>query len=218
MAMTVLAQYLITRMVTGRDSRHVTIVCSLKEAHPFIKAYWAFADVVLQANEQQIEQADFVFEFNTPCSYRMGKATKQSISDSYAIQLGVGLLRVKPPVLVEDTPVMHGLVLLAHRNVMDGVPLEWPHQNAFCQILAKRDIPYFCLEANASWDEIRKAVGRASLVVGTKGTPTLIAASANKVVLELYPPQEYAEWFKKSTRRTYRMIYGKLEDMTSDFV
>lgn len=220
-AMDVLSHYLITRMVTGRDSRNVVVVCPLKEMHRFVKASWVFVEVVEEPTEQQLEEAEVTFEFSIERSYKMTKGVQKSMADSFAIQLGVGLLRTLPPILVEDTFEEKGKVLVADRAIKDGRDASWvwPHKEAFIELLDGNDIPCTILNETASWDETRLAVGRASVVVGVRGTATLMASAASKLVIELeQSSQAHREWLRKTKKMNYRMAYGRLEDMTADFI
>ena len=220
MASTVLANYLITRMVTGRDSNNVTVVCPSK-AVSFVKQSWYWANVVEEATQEQIEEAEMTFEFDTRGSYLMAKEVRKSIGDCFAIQLGVGLMQTLPAILVEDTPVDPHRILVASRHQDDGRDLTWfwPYEQEFCNLLEEEDVPYSWLRPDAEWDEMRQAVGRAEVVVGVRGTPTLMAAGANKVLMELSADYNgHSEWFRKSKASNYRLMYGDLNNMTAEFV
>lgn len=227
-ASVVMAQYLISRMVMGRQVDEVVVVCKWEELHKYLNACWAWAVVVTEPTRQQIKEADFVFEFEAENSYRMTKAVKKHIAEAFAIQLGVGLMRFLPPVLVEDVKEELGLVLVAERSQMDSPSIQteyveelwrWSHLEDFVARLKESKIPVEYLSRLASWEEIRMAVGKASVVVGVRSSVTLIAAAANRLVMELSPDNMgHSEWFRKKECGTYRMMYGKLKDMTSIFV
>lgn len=220
-ASVVMSQYLISRMVMGRSVDEVVVVCKWEELHKYLNACWAWAVVVIEPTEQQIVEADFVFEFDAERSYRTTKAVKKHIAEAFAIQLGVGLMRFLPPVLVEDRPEEVGVLLVAERNKIDVVDESWiwPYREEFIEKMNEAGIPVTFLSSGAGWDEMRAAVGRASVVIGIRSSVTLIAASANRLVMELSPDNMgHNEWFRKKECGTYRMIYGKLVDMTSMFV
>ena len=221
MAAHVLSQYMVTRLVMARDARNVTIVCPCEEIIPFVQSMWIFAEVVKEATPEQVENANMTFEFDTTRCYSMTEKVEKGIADSLAIQLGVGLWRSLPAVFIEQWPEEKGLVLLAERNNLDGVDdsWEWPHKLAFLEEAMKRDIPLTTLPAAATWDETKEAVACASLVVGVRSTATLIACAANKLVVEMTPSDKgHANWFKKTDKPFYRMMYGPLGKMTADFV
>jgi len=221
MAGTVLSHYLITRMVTGRDSTSVTIVCPCEKMIPFIKASWYSAVVVKEATQEQIESSDMTFEFDAEGSYRLTEAVKKGIAESFAIQLGVGFIPHQAPILVEDTPEEEHSIAVVSRQLDDGLDSAWiwPHQQAFIDLLEKNEVEYNFLREDADWDEMRKVVGRARVVVGVRGTPTLMAVSGNKLVVELSSSMRgHSEWFRKSKAPTYRVIFGDLKDMNADFV
>lgn len=57
----------------------------------------------------------------------------------------------------------------------------------------------------------------AHVVVGLRGPETYAAAAAGRYVLELYPAEDYPkQWLSKWACRTYRMIYGTREKLTSE--
>jgi len=221
MAAHVISQYMVTRLVMARDALNTTIVCPCEAIHPYVKACWDLAEVVKEPTEKQIENSKFTFEFDSNRAYLMTQEVQKNIQDSLAIQLGVGLWKYLPSVLVENTPENAGLVLVAERNVLDGVDesWEWPWREEFIRLGHERQIPMSWIDKNVGWDEIRKAVGRASVVVGVRSTVTLIAASANKLTMELSPEDKgHPEWFRKTDKPFYQMMYGRLEQMTAEFV
>jgi hypothetical protein len=220
-ASTVLSQYMISRIVMARSVDEVVVVSRHKDVHKYLNACWAWAETVTEPTEQQIEEVDFVFEFNAESSYKVTQAAKKHVAEAFGIQLGVGLMRFLPPVLVEDTKEDVGLVLVADRNIMDGYDDSWvwPHRPNFCAQLEESNIPFIFLPVDASWEDIRTMVGRASVVVGVRSSTTLIAASANRIVMELSPADKgHKEWFRKKECATYRMMYGELGNMTAPFV
>lgn len=220
-ASVVLSQYLISRMVMGRQVDKVVVVCRHEDLHKYLNACWAWAVVVTEPTRQQIEEADFVFEFDGASSYRLTQEIQKHIAEAFAIQLGVGLMRFLPPVLVEDRPEEVGTLLVAERNRLDGTDESWKwiHREDFIERLHEGNIPVTFLHSGAGWDEIRAAVGRASVVVGVRSSVTLIAAASNRLVMELSPDEKgHKEWFRKKECGTYRMMYGKLQDMTTIFV
>lgn len=220
-ASVVMSQYLISRMVMGRPVDEVVVVCRHEELHGYLNACWAWAVVVTEPTRQQIDEADLVFEFDAASSYRLTKEVQKHIAEAFAIQLGVGLMRFLPPVLVEDVREEPGLLLLAERNLMDRTDESWvwPHLEDFGARLKEGNIPISFLPECADWEQTRAAVGRASVVVGVRSSVTLIAAAANRLVMELSPDDKgHKEWFRKKECGTYRMMYGKLQDMTSIFV
>ncbi len=220
-ASVVMSQYLISRMVMGRQVDDVVVVCRHEELHKYLNACWAWAVVVVEPTKQQLNEADLVFEFESSSSYRLTQEVQKHIAEAFAIQLGVGLMRFLPPVLVEDVTEEPGLVLVAERNLLDewDESWQWPHLTDFCMRLEEGGIPISFLSEDAGWDEIRTAVGKASVVVGVRSSVTLVAAAANRLVMELSPDDKgHKEWFRKKECGTYRMMYGKLQDMTSIFV
>jgi hypothetical protein len=217
----VMAQYLISRLVTGRNADEVVVVCLHKELHGYLRACWGLAEVVDEPTRQQIDEADVIFEFDAAKAYQITKAVEKPMAEAFSEMLGVGLMRFLPPVLVEDAKEEPGLVLVATRNLNDGVApsWEWPHLTDFCNRLYELDIPAVWLPAEAGWDETRALVGRSSVVVGVRGSATLMAAAANRIVVELVPEEKaHKEWVRKKECATYRMLYGDLKNMTSIFV
>lgn len=220
-ASVVLSQYLISRMVMSRSVKDVVVVCRNEELHGYLKACWVWAVVVVEPTREQINAADFVFEFDSKSSYRVTQAVKKNVAEAFAIQLGVGLMRFLPPVLVEDRPEEIGTLLVAERNKMDGTDESWvwKYHEDFVTTLRENDVPVTFLGSEVGWEEIRNAVGRASVVVGVRSSVTLVAAASNRLVLELSPSTKgHQDWFRKKECATWRMIYGDLNTMSSGFV
>lgn len=221
-ASVVMSQYLISRMVMGRPVEEVTVVCEDAELGPYLKACWAWAVVVTKPTQQQVDEADFICEFDSSSAYRATQAVNKHLAEALAIQLGVGLMRFLPPILVEDRPEEVGTLLVAERNKKDGpedVSWVWPHREDFIERVQELGINVTFLPSGAGWDEMRAAVGRASVVVGVRSSVTLIAASANRLVMELSPEgKSHRDWMRKKECGTYRMIHGRLQDMTALFV
>lgn len=221
-ASTVMSQYLISRIVMGRGVKDVVVVSRWKELHSYLKACWIWAEVVDIPTVEQLEKSALVFPFDSESSYRMTEAVEKHIAEAFAIQLGVGLMRFLPAVLVEDIKEEPGMVLVAERNEKDATGVvcwRWNYLQDFVEMLKKNDIPVSFLGSEASWEEIRQAVGKASVVVGVRSSVTLVAAAANRIVMELQPSGfVHKNWFRKKECPTYRMIFGDLNVMTPEFV
>lgn len=214
-AVPVLMQYLETRIVTDRAAGEVTIVCH-EEMQSFVQSCWWPAQMVSEIQEGH-KEADLIFDFDTDIAWELGKAQKKYLSDIYAIQLGVGLLRILPPILLpcREEP---GYTLVVARNKNDR-PLEgtWPHREAFIELGHEQDISMGYLHSGAGWQETLAAVGRASVVVGVRSTATMVAAAAGKIVLELNSESwGYQEWMAKWNCRTYTAARGDLQLMTAE--
>lgn len=220
-ASVVLSQYLISRMVIDRAVKDVVVVCKNEELHDYLRACWVWAKVVVEPTESQLVESDFVFEFNAESSYRVTQAVRKHVAEAFAIQLGVGLMRFLPPVLVEDRTEDIGTVLVAERNRMDGVDESWiwPYREEFVAMLEQKGVPVIFLDCEAGWEEIKDMVGKASVVVGVRSSVTTVAAAANRLVMELSPDSKgHRDWFRKKECATWKMIYGSLSSMSSSFV
>ena len=222
-ASVVMSQYLQTRMVLGRSSSDVVIVCKNREVHSYLNACWGQATVTEKATEDQIEDADFVFSFDERSSYQLTKEVQKHMSDAFGIQLGVNLLRFLPAILVEDQKEDVSKTLIVERTEQDGRRgfgvWDWVWMEDFVALLKEQGVPIKVLGKQAGWEETRIAVGQASVVIGVRGTATTMGAAANRLVLELVPDQAgHQDWVRKKECRTYRMIYGDMDKMTSEFV
>jgi hypothetical protein len=221
MALTVFAQYMLIRSVLGRSADAPVVVYKREQLHGLIRSCWPTTIAVVEPTRQQLDEADFVHEFDTESTYRITEAVEKPIGESFAIRLGAHMMRLLPPVLVEDEREEIGMVLLAERNNMDGTDESWywPHKEALWEQLLETKIPVQFLPKDADWEILRTAVGRSSVVIGPRSSVTLLAAAANRVVIELAPVDKgHKEWFRKPECQTYRMLRGRLEDMTSIFV
>lgn len=219
-AISVIMQYLETRVVVGRTMEKVTIKCP-DQLQSFVKACWWPAEVVTELTEEH-KDADLVVDFDTDVAYELAVAQKKYLSDVYAIQLGVGLLRILPPIAVENYKEESGYVLVVERNKHDRplIGAEWMAQREkFIEIGQENDIQMGYLDGGAYWKETLSAVGRASVVVGIRGTATMVAASAGKIVLELASSSwEHQNWMGKWHNRNFSMAYGKIEDMSPEML
>jgi hypothetical protein len=219
-ATTVMMHYLVTRLVVGKIPDSVTVVCKEPAFTTIIKANWPWATVMYEPSDNQLDNADMVFEFDTERAYALTKNVQKHVAEAYGIQLGVGLFRILPPILVEDIPEVRGHLLVADRNIKDR-PLpgsDWKHLNAFVKIGEEQGVPITTLGPGACFEEMRQAVGRSAAVVGVRGTATLLAGAAGKIVYELSPDSQHPQWMTKYEDPLYRMAYGKLDDMVPDFV
>jgi hypothetical protein len=219
-ALPVMMNYLAARVVVGRHPESVTLICRNEELHKLADAFWKDITVISEITSEVLEKADFIFEFDTENAYQITKNVKKHISEAYGIQLGVALARILPPVLVEDVKEIPGRVLVVERNHRDRYlpEADWEFDQEFLYIAKQQKIPAEFLYSVASYEQIRMAVGRCSVVVGPRSTATLIAAAAGKIVLELYPDTEYPNWMGKFECRSYKMVCGKLSEMGGELV
>jgi hypothetical protein len=220
-AIPVMGHYLAGRNVIGRDCKDVTVVCNNQELTKLIRSYWIWAKVTAEVTQDELQQADFIYEFDSEMAYKISSSVEKHISDAFGIQLGAGLTRFLPSILTEDTPEVSGSVLVVERNGMDR-PLgdsHWKHRERFIEIGQENEIKMAFLGAGAYFEETRCAVGRASVVVGVRGAATLVAAAAGKIVMELVPRGEFhKQWMTKWENSFYRMAYGTLDDMIPEYV
>jgi hypothetical protein len=219
-ALPVLTHYLALRGVIGNHPESVTVICKNSELTKLIKAHWPSAAIVQKPEQSVLDKADMVYDFDTERAYRLTEKIEKHIAEAYGIQLGVGLTRILPPIFVEDWKEENGYLLVVERNKRDR-PLEgalWPHREKFIEVGQEQKIPMGYLDSGAYFEETRCAVGKAAAVVGVRGTATLIAAAAGKIVFELSPDSQHAKFMTKWENRRYRMAYGKLEEMVVEFV
>jgi hypothetical protein len=220
-ALTVVAQYMLIRMVMGRSTKELVVVCKHEELHPLVKACWVWAKVVTAPTREQLEEADLIHEFDAESTYRVTEAVRKPIGESFAIKLGAHMVRLLPPILVEDVQEDIGLVLVAARNKRDRTDesWRWPYLEDFVDQLKASQVPVEFLPEDVGWEELRRAVGRASVIIGVRGSATLVAAAANRLVIELYPSGKgHPFWFGKQECTTYRVLYGAMENMSPAFV
>jgi hypothetical protein len=209
-------QYLEDRAVMERAPEKVTLVCEREDTHEFLRACWKGMDVVSEAGKEK-EEADLVFEFNPEVAYRLTEKVEKHIVESYGVQLGTMPFMKLPPVAMEIGQEERGLVSIAFS---DKDRWEWPHWKEFDGLLSKEEVPiHNDLVETLGWKWLLHSVSKASVVVGVRGAATLMAAAMGKIVMELSPEEGgHRNWMPKWENKKYRMIYGKLEDMTADFV
>ncbi len=220
MAMVTTTQYLASRMVMQRAFQDVTIVCKNKELHNFARASWVWATVVDELPKETRNTADLMFEFDTEKAYSLTKAVEKPIYEAYGIQLGIALTPYPVPVLVEQWREEPGRVLVCgERPLIDGSECEWRWYSDFIQMGNKNEISMTSVHWGDTFDQIRQKIAECSVVVGVRSIATLLGAVANKYVIELAPDSEsHRYWFKKAHNRNYRMLYGKINDATAEFV
>lgn len=220
-ALPVVNHYMMQRRITGRPSENLIVVTELEELTPLIKAGWKFAKVQRELSEQDKAEADIIFEFSTERAYQMTHILQNHITDAFSLQVGVSVLKKLPAVLVETCgKEVLSSVLYISRNAKDELrDWAWPYLDKFVAIAQENNISVSCLYPDATLEEMRAAIARASVVVGVRGTGTLLAAAAHKIVMELSPDtHEHRHWMPKWEDGKYRMIYGPLKNMTAEFV
>lgn len=209
-------QYLEDREVNERGAETVTIVCEREDMHGFLGACWKGAEVVAQVGKEK-DEADLVFEFSPEVAYRLTEKVEKHIVESYGVQLGTMPFMKLPPVAMEVGQEEPGLVSIAFGNEDKW---EWPYWREFDSFLVQQEVPiHNDLVETLGWKWLCHSVSKASVVVGVRGAATLLASAMGKIVMELSPEEGgHRNWMPKWENRKYRMIYGKLEDMTAEFV
>jgi hypothetical protein len=204
-----------------RPPAKITLVCKWPELTLFLKSCWKGVEVVTKLGEKEKDEADLLFAFDMELIYKWSKLVEKHISTAAAFYLGTQVLVKFPPVAMVPRVEIPGLVLVvAQRSHMEGAH-EWPwfwDWNGFMKLGAQQKITMNALYGKESWEKIREEVSRASVVVGLRGTATLLAAAMGKVVMELSPDLYHREWTSKWESVRYRMIYGKLHEMPADFI
>lgn len=220
----VIMQYLEGLLVMNKQEyKDVVIACENTEMHKVIQACWKWARVINYVDVEDLKDAELIFEFDTELAYELTKAIEKGMGESYAIQLGVGLHRILPPVLIETYIEERGRVLIADRSKYDR-PLEgqndWKDEcDKLKDILHDNGIRVAHLDPGANFIETCCSVARASAVVGIRSTATLLASAAGKLVIELaYPKWGHKHWTTKWDNRGYRLMYGELPEMKAEFI
>lgn len=213
-------QYLEDRLITGREVISVSIASKFEELHKVLAACWDGAAVVKELSEEQKKEVDLIFEFNAATSYSVTKAVEKHIVSSFGILLGTEPFTQLPPIANPTRETIPGLVLIVGRSKLDSSrPWVWDELESFGKIALARGAPIDILDDDAPWEEILKRVGAASVVVGLRGTATLVAVIFDKIVVELYPNDyEHKDWMSKPESKKYREFYGPLERMSGPFI
>lgn len=230
-----ISQYLENRLVmteAQRDSRigfviparnpigRVAVVCPLAEIHHFIESCWSKIEVTTEVMDEQKEMADLVIELNPALAYRLTLGVKKHITEAYGIMIGAVPMMILPAIAMPIVREESGSVLVVGRHHLDSQrDWKWEHEEEFVRMGVEGGLPVKTISEEASYDELARAVARASVVIGVRSTGTLLAAAFRKVVMELNPEGfEHKEWMSKWENKAYRMIYGDLQDMTAWFV
>ena len=220
-ALPVVTHYMVQRRIVGRSSENVFVVTELDELTSLIVAGWRFAQVRGTLDEADRDSADLLFEFSTENAYKMTSVSQKHITDAFSMQLGVAVLKKLPAILVETCADEDlSSVLYIARSCHDAPRnWDWPHLEEFVDIAERNKIRMSVLDEDASYEELRVAIARASVVVGVRGTGTLMAAAVNKITMELSPDtHEHRHWMPKWENGRYRMVYGPLENMAAEFI
>src|SRR6266566_1613817 len=219
-----LMQYLEDRLLGNplfepRPPAKVTTVCKWPELNHFLKCCWRDMDVVTELGEKERDEADFVFEFDMEAAYEWSKVVEKHITIAASFQLGT-IANTKFPSVAMDIGIeIPGLVLVvATRSWMEGNQ-DWTWDwKGFMDLGIEQRITMNVLEGKETWSQMKREVSRASVVVGIRGTATLMAAAMGKVVMELMPNVAHRHWVAKWESSRYRMIYGDLDTIPAEFL
>lgn len=218
-ALPVLAQYCEDRSVARRSIGSVTVFTKRTELSAIIKSYWPTR--ITTEMDDEAKASDLIIEFSPNDAYEQTKAVEKHICEAYGIQVGTVPFMTLPIVscpIVDEEP---GSILVVERNVNDETKSDWqwPQQTEFVRLATENDIDVKVLDSAASFETMRLAVAKASVVVGVRSTATLIAAAEHKIIMELAPSNwSHRNWMSKSMDRKWRMVYGTLENCTAEFV
>lgn len=221
-ALPVMSQYLENRCVLSRPTGRVMVICKIPELVSLARACWHPVEVLQELSEKDREEADLIIEFDPDAVYEVTKAVEKHIGEAYGVQLGAVAMSLLPPLIspfgITEDP---GLVLVVGPTKWDkqregGV---WGARNEFVEMGREVGIPVSDLSvSNFSWDATLRKIATASVVVGVRGSATLVAAAFQKIVMELSPPSwSHRNWMTKWECRRYQMIYGELETVTAEF-
>ena len=234
-AIPVLMYYLEVRLVTAKELvdpvRHVrlpprellgtlVVACELTEIHDIIRSTWNNLEVVEKVTEEIRRKTDIVFELDAENAYDLTKLLQKHIVEGYELQVGCAPSVKLPLVAQRFVEENLGSVLVVGRNRYDELrDWVWAKEAEFLRMGVEAEIEMVKLPDDASFAETVDAVSRASVVVGVRGTGTLLGASFQRVVMELSPDnREHKHWMAKWECPYYQMIYGELADMTAAFV
>lgn len=218
----VLTQYLLIREVDINREKldSVTIVCSLVSIHPFLKAAWIKANIVEELNNDILDKADLVIEFNPERAYKVTSSTLKHYSESIGILLGGFPMMLLPAIAQLNFKEDIGSVLVVDRSPLDSsLKVEWKFKDHFIKIGQASGIKVTELNKEASFEEIIEKVSIASVVVGVNSTATLVAASLGKILLEMTQQgTKHKNWLAKFEHRDYDLVYGDLDKMTTSYI
>lgn len=237
-ALPVLAQYLETRLVTGKpiEDLHygityppreatgkIAVVSKFVEWHDVIRALWKGIEVLERLTEEVRDRSDIVFVFDPKRAYSLTCSVEKHIVESYGILIGALPFVSLPPILPRfDMEEELGSVLWVQRNNEDEHRddwLLWEELPRFYEMGKEAGISVSGLSSIVSFRYMVEKISQASVVVGVRGTGTLLAACFQKIVMELTPDnREHRKWMLKNECPFYRTIYGDLRDMTAEFV
>jgi len=220
-ALPVISQHLGNRLVTGRAAEKVYCFCPIVDIRYLFTACWHGMEVLEFPMPEEIRnEVDVLFEFNPDKSYALTQAVGKHIVEAYGTMLGTVAMSILPPIASKEREEP-GTVLVVKRHKLDREMVgSWWHSDEFVRMGKAFGIPVSLCNENLEFRELVTEVGRASVVVGIRGTGTLLASAFGKTVMELSPENwgTHKNWMSKWENKRYRMMYGDLKDMNAIFV
>ncbi len=219
-ALSVMGQYLENRLVSDRGPDEVHVVCPVWEIRDVVKACWQGMTIDDKFCSTKKAKMDFVFEFDAERAYKVTHKVQKHIGEAYGTCLGAVPSALLPPVAQWHGPEETGLVLVVDRSWMDADKDDsWPAQEEFLLQGTSEGIPMKVLSSTQGWQNLVRAISQAQVVVGVEGSATLLAATFNKIVLELSPSDwHHRNWMTKWENSKYRFIRGNLKELSAEFV
>lgn len=216
-----ISQHLENRLVTKRGAEKVYCFCPIPEIGHLFEACWHGMVVGnLPIPEEIRNEVDVLFEFNPEKAYFLTRSVGKHIVEAYGTLLGTVAMSMLPPI-VSKAKEVPGDVLVVGRHKLDEelYTNEWDHAEDFVRMGTAFGIPITRLDHGLDFRDMVDSIAKASVVVGIRGTPTLVAASLGKTVMELSPDGGKGKnWMSKWEDKRYRMMYGELADMDAIFV
>lgn len=150
---------------------------------------------------------DLCFEFNVETAYDLSRATQKHATTAFGIQVGCepSTFPSCPANMIEQYIDVLYLSNLPKSLVDEVTRLATESVPGIVQVRQKESEPL---------EDSIKQLFAAKVVIGARSLQTYYAAALNRGVVEIYPDDVHRRWLSKWSSPRYKMILGKVENVT----
>jgi len=197
------------------------VVC--KEEYKFLaKMAFPLSNICCSVDRESLDLFDVVIAFDREKAIRIGCVAKLHAVVCYGISCGANsgafLPTIGQKLTYDDLKIV-----FVQRSVMDykGLDYQYPfNKNRYIFEKAFAGAHLFEMPSDTPVDVAYEELSSAAFVFGVVGGYSLLAASMQKPVLEIYPEKSlvYREWGAKWSNSMYKVIPAEIEQVAPEFL